>query len=273
MRILNRDVTADQPLLKEYFLELDIPDTVTQRIKNPKMRGVNVSVPKERAGGGLLRKGEFVDVYLTTTISNGARPGLSTTETAMIARQAEIIVKRNNLWQVMASNADDRPVDFTLKTNAYRATLIEHAKTKGYLTLVPAVPDKGPGAGSDKGIVAVSFSDPDSAEYRDEDARVSGILAGEYVVGDGDLERIFKLKAIPAPPPERSPTRIVRWRGNDLQGTTVFNPDGSSQTYAGQIATAPSLNGGFGYGFSSPGGTNVSTAGAGGGDCPTCKKK
>lgn len=214
MRILARSVPANEPLLKEYFLDQTIPDTVSQRLA-PGMRAVNVVVPKERAGGGMLRLGERVDVLLTSNIAAG--DSASSSGTAPIARNLKVIVKRDNLWTVMAPIPVDRPVTFTLEANPYRAALIEFAKHRGMLTLVPSATAGAPRTTSK------SFSDPDSKEYRDEDERVRGINSGEVTVGDADLERIFNLKPLARRVP---PLRIDRFTGVTYIGTTVFYDDG-----------------------------------------------
>lgn len=214
MRILARSVPANEPLLKEYFLDQTIPDTVSQRLA-PGMRAVNVVVPTERAAGGTLRLGERVDVLLTTNISVGESGTAS--GTAPIARNLKVVVKRDNLWTMMAPVDRTRPVTFTLEANPYRAALIEFAKHRGMLTLVPAA-----SAGAPR-TTSKSFSDPDSKEYRDEDERVRGIISGEVTVGDGDLERIFNLKSLAGRVP---PLRVDRFTGVTYIGTTVFYDDG-----------------------------------------------
>lgn len=214
MRILARSVPANEPLLKEYFQDQNVPDPVSQRLA-PGMRAVNVVVPKERAGGGMLRLGERVDVLLTSKISAG--DSAATSGTAPIARNLKVVVKRDNLWTVMAPIPVDRPVTFTLEANPYRAALIEFAKHRGLLTLVPSATAGAPRTASK------SFSDPDSKEYRDEDERVRGINSGELTVGDGDLERIYNLKPLALRQP---PLRIDRFTGVSYIGTTVFYDDG-----------------------------------------------
>jgi Flp pilus assembly protein CpaB len=254
MRVLDRNVPADEPLLKEHFQDQSMPKTIAERL-DPGMRAVNISISKDKADGGLLRTGEYVDVYLTTTISDATGLVGSSTQTALLARQLKIIVKRNNLWTVMLPSSDDRPVEFTLQANPYRAALIEYAKGKGVLTIMgsPTPPQVRVAAGPGGSVVPASYSDPQSVEYRDEDARVAAFVNNDLVVGENDLERIFKLKPLPPPTPERLPVKIVRWSGNKLVGTTIFNPDGSAETLSGVIAPNPkTTNSGMGYGFHSP---------------------
>jgi len=195
-RIAAQNVPAGQPLTEDLFEKIGIPESVTDRIE-PGMRTVSLVVPRERAGGGLLQIGERVDVLMTSSICSEPQCGAPFTATAPIARNLKIVVKRDNLWKVMAGVPKDEPVSFILQTNPYRAALIEYAKMKGLLTLVPAAPgmmmkDKEP-----------PMSDPDSREYRDEEKRVAQFMNNENIVSDNDFERIFNLRllAVPAPNP------------------------------------------------------------------------
>jgi Flp pilus assembly protein CpaB len=237
MRILAKNVAADQPILKDDLLDQAIPAAINLRL-SPHMRAVNVSMPKERAAGGLIQLGEHVDVYLTTSICLDSACKTQSTRTAMIARDLRVIVKRNNLWTVMAVVPDDQPVHFTLEANPYRAALIEFSRQKGQLTLIPTPsPQEKPGTRS-KSEGAVSFSDPDSREYRDEDARVASFNAGELIVGEKDLERIFGVKPLPTPPP---PVSVEQYSGVAFRGTKVFagtNGSGRVVPAAGEDTTS-----------------------------------
>jgi Flp pilus assembly protein CpaB len=272
MRILNRNVEADQPLLKEYFQDQTMPESISSRL-DPNMRAVNVAVPKARSAGGLLRLGEHVDVYLTSNICTGPNCDNPLTQTACIARNCKIIVKRNNLWTVLTTDPDNKPLNFTLQANPYRAALIEFAQTKGNLALQPTPANtKATSLAAKTG----SFSDPDSEEYRDEDRRVAGVVNGELTVSDLDLERIFNLKPMPAPALAPPPIMITRYSGLVKQGTTVFNADGSSgprQAQAVAASNRPNLEGGstMGYRFASPDGPEGWGSPMAG--CATCGKK
>src|SRR5262249_24579029 len=94
LRLLARNVDADQPILKEYFQDLGLPPGMKMRLA-PGMRAVGVSLPKDRCVGGLIQVGDWVDVHLRTSISQGSG---ATIRTANLAHNARVIAKRNNLW-------------------------------------------------------------------------------------------------------------------------------------------------------------------------------
>jgi Flp pilus assembly protein CpaB len=188
MRVARQTIEADQPLFRSQFEEPNLPDRLTTRLA-PNTRAVNVSVPKNRAAGGAVRVDDYVDVLLTTTVASGDR---EETRTAPIARRCKVIMKRNNPWSMLGSDPDDKPMDFTLQANVYRAALIDYAKGYGELTLLP-VPTPPETNGT--------FSDPTSKEYANEDQRVDEVNRGERTIGEEDLARIFK----PNPPAPRVP--------------------------------------------------------------------
>jgi Flp pilus assembly protein CpaB len=220
LRTLNRSVEADQPILRDYLDEINLPQAISRRLSSPSMRAVNITLPPERAAGGLIARGEFVDVNLTTRIFVAGKPrSFSTTETATIARNLKVIVKRNQLWNQLAPVDPQKPITFTLEANVYRAALIEYAKTKGDLTLVPtATPPDTKGSRS---LSSGSQSDPSSKEYANEDERIAAMQRGEYAVGDADLERIFNLKP-PESPNYKAPGQIEQWAGTRFRGNQTF---------------------------------------------------
>ncbi len=224
MRVLNRSVEADQPILRDYVDDVNLPQALNRRLSSPAMRAVNVTVPLERAAGGLIQRGEYVDVNLTTRISVAGRArSYTTTETAPIARNLKVIVKRNMLYDVLAPVDAKRPIEFTLEANAYRAALIEYAKTKGDLTLVPTAAPKDTKSG--RSYVPGGQSDPNSKEYQNEDERVEAVMRGEYAVGEADLERIFGLKP-PEYPARSRPTQIEQYTGTRFRGVQTFDTGG-----------------------------------------------
>ncbi len=108
-------------------------------------------------------------------------------------------MKRNNLWTQLQNDPDDKPMNFTLQANPYRAALIEYAQTHGQLSLQPApAPVKTLG----------TFSDPTSSEYATEDQRVEKMRQGTLPIGDKDLARIFNLGP-PPPKPYLPPATVI----------------------------------------------------------------
>jgi Flp pilus assembly protein CpaB len=227
LRIPNRNIEADSVLLKTDLVDLAYPDGVPVRLA-PGTRAVNVSVPKEQAAGGLIAKGDYVDVWLTSIVCDGNDCSKASTLGAYIARNLKVVVKRNNLWTTLRPNPDNVPVSFTLEANPYRAALIEFAMTKGSITLLPSsAPRRETGGVAPASTEAPrSFSIPDSREYRDEDERIDKLLKGEISITNGDLERIFNLRPIVRPQPGPPPVTIQRISGNTLTGSSVFSADG-----------------------------------------------
>jgi Flp pilus assembly protein CpaB len=234
LRVPKRNIAADTPLLKEYFEEVALPDNVQKRLE-PGTRAVNVAVPKKRAAGGGIWKDDYVEVWLTSKATLGS--GKTATESlvsACVAKPCKVVMKRNNLWTVMAADPDDKPIDFTLQANPYRAALIEYAAARGELSLRPTEPPLNKGTGS--------FNDLNSPEYADEDTRVSQVTASSYTIGDKDLMRIFNLKPPPPPapvPPPPAPIVTRRILGTELAGHALYDPNGGGALIPADPSKAP----------------------------------
>ena len=223
LRVLIRSVEVDQPILREYLDDINLPQSLNRRL-SPSMRAVNIALPPQRAGGGLIQRGEFVDVYLTTHVSVAGKPETALTQTAAIARNIKVIVKRNMLWNALAPVDPNKPIDYTLEANPYRAALIEFARTKGELSLVTtSAPQESMSGSTTRSVVSASQSDPTSKEYQDEDKRVAEFVNGERPVGDADLERIFNLKPIRM----SKPVQIETYNGVQYRGIHSFGPNSS----------------------------------------------
>jgi Flp pilus assembly protein CpaB len=253
MRTLARSVGADQPLKIDDFHQIELPENISARLKalGKDYRAVNVVIPKEKAAGGLIQRDELVDVYLTTVICGDSSCVVPTTMTAPIARNVKVIAKRNNLWTVMQPVDPTAPVHYTLAANAYRAALIDYAKFKGQITLVPTPVFGRPGG--------KSGAEPESA---DESERVGKFLAGELIVGDPDLERIFNLK----PRPPRDPNRTIqRWTGINPVSTYSFTGNGTLAGPEGSATVAMVGAQPMGYQFRDPGNFAAAAPRTGGG--------
>jgi Flp pilus assembly protein CpaB len=231
MRVPNRHIPADTPLLKEYFEEQNIPDSPTAQIE-PGMRAVNLAVPKNRCVGGIVRKGDHVDVMLTSKMFPQGEVESAIVRTACIARNVRIVIKRNQLWTTLSANPDDKPVDYTLELNPYRAALLDFAQEKGQISLVAV-------AAPLQKIAAGNYSDPTSKEYADEDERVESVVRGEYTISDLDLNRIFQIKPVAPPPPPTPPTIVRHIGGTKLEGITVIGADGKLGAFAPAPSNAP----------------------------------
>lgn len=271
MRVPRENIQADQPLRRDQFYDPALPDQLTARL-DPNTRAVNVSMPKNKAGGGAIRIKEFVDVMLTTKVMDAGREEV---RTACIARSCKVIMKRNNPWTIMGTDAEDKPLDFTLQANPYRAALIEYAQTYGQISLQPiSTPIKTTG----------TFSDPASKEYASEDQRVEEVTQGVRTIGDEDLMRIFKVRpAVPAPP-KPQPFVIEHLSGVSLAGSSSLAVPGKATTLtssdsppasapvvpAGGVAPAP-VGANSGPAFRLPNATGDTSA-AGCKDCDAKKK-
>ena len=190
LRIPNRLILTGEPLRRDMF-RAEMPEAITIR-STPGMSAVNVSVPRERAAGGVIQLGEYVNVNLTMRITEAN--GKQSVRMCQIARDCRVIMKGNSLYPLLKTDPD-APIPFILEANPYRAALIDFADHKGEISLDPIygvrvrdVVDK---------TRPPTFSDVSSKEYRDEDSRVNKYLKGDLQIGDQDLERIFVMKLPP----------------------------------------------------------------------------
>ena len=263
LRIASKDITADQPMVKSYLEPMAKPSALNTRLM-PEMRAVSVSLEKDQAAGGMIQTGEWVDVMLTSdiTLPNG---GGTTTRTATVAPKVRVVAKRNTLWPVFAPLPKDKPIQFTLEVNTYRAALIEFARTKGKLTLVPlpqneqikleaertALMKKA----NQKGVIhPVLFMQEGSKEAKAEEQRINSFNLGEMSVDERDLMRLFNLSITTAPPPIQK-VEIMQMVGlNHMQparfettGERIYpEPKGArsgsgSSSPAAKVSAAPSF--------------------------------
>jgi Flp pilus assembly protein CpaB len=230
-RVPKRGIEADMPILRDDLQEMVKPEPLHTRLL-PNMRAVNISVPKDQSAGGLIQVGEWVDVYMTTSISSES--GAETTRTAPIANKVRVIAKRNALWNVFAPLPENKPVQFTLETNPYRAGLIEFARTKGTISLVPlsAAEQKSleekrakllEKKDIDVAILPVAFAEKNVGDYDREEVRVEGLNKGEYAIGTSDLVRIFDLNTTAPPRPD---VRVEQFSGLKRNKAMNFSSDG-----------------------------------------------
>jgi len=225
LRIPNNLIKADSILRRKDFQD-DLPDALSLRLDED-MRGVTVGIPKDRSAGGVLQLGEYVDVWLTCTICEGPNCERPMIRKAQIAKDCRIIVKRNNLRTVTSVDSDDKPISYTLQANPYRAALIEYAQYKGQLSLMPVFSKDATPLEAKRPTQSMprSFTDMNSKQYADEDIKIQQVKLGDLVVGDEDLERIFKLNKV-APVPGPGPLKVRNVRGIQVSSEMVFNnPD------------------------------------------------
>jgi Flp pilus assembly protein CpaB len=214
LRTLQRNVMADELLLKEHFLEPGLPESISMRLE-PDTRAVNVSVSKEKSLGGTVRSGEYVDVFLTSTVSDTLNPSGSL-KTACIARQCKVVLKRDSFYTQLAATPEGVPVHYTLQANPYRAAFIEFAQSSGQLSLRPVPMAKM----ANKPMSP--FTDLDSKEFKDDETRVSKLLKGELSIGNADLIRVFDL---PPLKPLAKPTMVQVIRGTTTETVSLPSKD------------------------------------------------
>ena len=210
LRLVKQNIPAEAILFRDQFAEAGLPERITTQLE-PNTRAVNVSVSKDKAAGGVLRVGEYVDVLLTTKVGSGGQEEL---RTACVARGCKVMMKRNVPWNVMAVDPDDKQMHFTLQANAYRAALIDFAQTHGQISLMPVSAPLKTGTNT--------FSDPSSREYATEDQRVDDVVRGTRTIGNEDLARIFQLTAPPGRLPPPPPLRVQHLSGVSPAGETIL---------------------------------------------------
>jgi Flp pilus assembly protein CpaB len=273
LRVASKNITTDQPILKDSLKEMVKPDTLDARLV-PQMRAVNVALMKDQSAGGLIQVGDWVDVMLTTTVTTGKDS--STTRTACIAPHVRVIAKRNTLWPVFAPLPEDKPVHFTLEVNPYRAALLEYTRNKGMMVLAPlpateqrklealraAIIQKPDGAGG------THFVSLDESESNLEEDRVDNLLRGHSSVSDHDLIRIFGMQTDAPPELPTQAVAIERISGTSHRDPLFFTADGKYVAVGDRrVDGTPNMDksgsgsNGKGVQFAAPA------------DCPTCKNK
>lgn len=245
LRVAKQTIEADSPIRYDLLKEFVKPLALNERLL-PDHRAVDIVLPKDRSAGGLIQVGEWVDLYITSIIQG--LEGGSGTKTAVIAPKVRVIAKRDNLWPVFAPLPKDKPVEFTLEINSYRAALIEFARGKGSLSMspLPSVDQKkleeerNSKLAKIKNGEAIIESAPEVQEATEEmRAMQGGDSGGEHVIGDQALVKLFELKATPPPPP-LTLTSVERFSGVHKVGEARFtlegkpyNGEGSNGDYGG----------------------------------------
>src|SRR5205085_381391 len=111
LRIAQKNIATDQPILKVDLKELGKPEAIEAKLL-PGMRAINFAVTKDHSAGGLILPGAWVDVLFTSHIEG---PSGATTRTATLVPRVRVVAKRNTIWPVFAPLPEDKPVHFTLE--------------------------------------------------------------------------------------------------------------------------------------------------------------
>jgi len=231
LRMPKKNVLADTILTTDLLEDASIPSPYTTTLPAD-YRAVNVAVSKQNSGGGVLRVGEIVDVLLTSQVSVMGKG--TELKTATIARGCKIIMKRDNIFTVLRNDPTDRPLEFTLQANTYRASLIEFCKYKGTISLQPA---PGPG------MMMTSMEDQ---------VKITEMNQGNYAIGDKDLVPIFNITPNnPGTPPDQtrilmgnSPARLNVFASKDIQPPSQWfsvGPQGSNTAFRLSPSTGSNL--------------------------------
>ena len=239
LRIAKENILADSPIKASQLEPLENPDGVPERLA-PNMQPVNLSVLPKDSVGGLLRVGDWVNVYMNVVVSG---PGLrESPRRALIVPNARVILKRNTLRPIYASISGDKPIPFTLETNTYRAALCEFARDMGEFSLV-AIPEAearsleerrkktmelGQDIESFDGQPRVSFLDLDSENYKKELALVSNHEKDLKPITNYNLQQLFDLDSPHAPlqRPKRTPIRYIeQYHGTRRLDDVTVTPD------------------------------------------------
>ncbi len=215
LRKPKKNILADTILTTDLLEDASIPAPWSNSLPAD-YRAVNVAVSKQNSAGGVLRVGEIVDVLLTSQVSVVGKG--TELRTATIARGCKIIMKRDNIFTVLRSDPSDKPLEFTLQANTYRASLIEFSKYKGVVSLQPA---PGPG------MMMTTMEDQ---------MKITEMNQGNYAVGDKDLIPVFNVTPqTPAIAPDQ--TRILL--GSSPARTNVF-PSKEPQPFGQWFFIGPS---------------------------------
>lgn len=261
LRIAKVNIEADTPITRDLLKEMVKPALLNERLL-PEMRATNLSLTKEHSAGGNIVVGEWVDVLLTSTISGG--DGITTTKTATLVPASRVIAKRDTLWPVFAPLPKDKPVDFTLEVTAHKAALIEFARNKGTISIVPLPQSEqkrleasrqeklaAQKEHGDQGPVAVAPGGNGAApEEEDEVTPAQATTAkSDPIVSDADLVRIFDLK-VPQPvtePPPPATWTVERYVGTRRVEAAVFTLDNQRVVPGSTPGFGNLNNASFGY--------------------------
>jgi Flp pilus assembly protein CpaB len=230
-RVAKQNIEADTPITRDLLKEFIKPAPLNERLL-PDHRAVDVVLPKDRSAGGLVQVGEWVDLYMTSNIQG--REGGGVTRTAAIAPRVRVIAKRDTLWPLYAPLPKDKPVEYTLEINSYRAALIEFARGKGVLSMspLPAGEQKKLEAERNEKLARMKNGDvivesaPEGQEATEEMHSVQGgDSGGDHVITEAALVKLFELKDPPPEPPPAT-TSIEQFSGVRRVGEAVFTLEG-----------------------------------------------
>ncbi|MBX7105495.1 MAG: Flp pilus assembly protein CpaB [Gemmataceae bacterium] len=224
LRVAKENIEADMPITRDKLKEMAKPAPLNERLL-PDHRAINITLPKERSAGGLIQVGEWVEVYLTSTIdsSDGGR----TTRTAALVPKCRLIAKRETLWPVFAPLPKDKPVEYTLEMNSFRAQLFEFSRTKGTISIAPLPQDEQKKLEAERNRKLEGKAEPAMvAEGEAQEMMLAQATErGEVPVTEDDLVKLFDIRReLPPPPP--ATVKVERVVGTRRAGVAEFTLDG-----------------------------------------------
>lgn len=225
LRVTRKNIEADTPITRDLLQDLAKPTPLNERLL-PDHRAINVTLPKERSAGGMVQVGEWVEVYLTSTIDGG--DGIQTTRTAALVPKCRLIAKRETLWPVYAALPKDKPVEYTLEMNSYRAQLFEFSRNKGTISIAPLPSDeqKKLEAERTKKLEGKPIDPAMVAEGEAQELMLAQAAErGEVPVTEDDLVKLFDIRQAPTPQPPAT-LRVERVVGTRRAGVAEFTLDG-----------------------------------------------
>lgn len=250
LRVAAKNIEADTPITRDLLKDLGKPEPLNERLL-PDMRAINLVLPKDRSAGGLIQVGEWVDVFVTSNISGD---GINETRTTVIAPKVRVIAKRDTLYTVFAPLPKDKPVEYTIEVNSYRAAMIEFARNKGTLSMspLPANEQKKLEAQRKERMVKAVQGEPiidlvaATQEEKDEVQAAQAVDKGDVVITDEDYAKLFNLKTIKeSDPPPPATVTIERYVGTRRAGEEVFTLDGKRYVPGATPGTKTGYGGGF----------------------------
>ncbi|VTS08764.1 Flp pilus assembly protein CpaB [Tuwongella immobilis] len=229
LRYAAGDIPADRPLKLSDLDAMRKPEPLAERLP-PGTKAINLGIDVNMAEGGQIAVGDWVDVYVTSVVGRSDK-GDSAIRTALLAKAALVVSKRNSLWPVYAPLAKDEPVYHTLAVNPFRAAMLEYAQTVGKLSLVTVSKDEQTRLKQQRDelkepadVVSLSFPDAKSEAHQRELARLQAYQQGSLVIGNSELMDIFALEPLPVPvmmPPART---VEVFTGVSRSGEQKFAP-------------------------------------------------
>jgi hypothetical protein len=253
----------------------------------PSYSGRRADIVREGTGPGVYtgEYGPAITGYSLNTGSGSSTGDSPTCRTATVVREARVLARRDSLWPVNRPFRSDTMTAFTVECNPYRAALLEYAKDKGVVAIIP-ISSREPRVQELRAVHGrmrsgqenpgnVNYVIPNSLEYDDkENTRVKATLAGHLAVGEADLARVFGVTVSPVYSSGRRVVQRVSGIGFVEPQTFPISAESTPQPPPGNESQSRYNIGGptnavLNFGYPSGGGTGITPPGA---KCVNCPK-